>query len=274
VTSSTQVLELDAGPASAPEVVADLWRHRDVLRELAWTDFQVRYKRAVFGVLWAVIVPLLQAAVVGVVFSHVVRDVSGTSYALFVLSGVLPWSYFATTLAIGAGAIVDGAELSEKLWFPRAMLPIVPALAGLVGLGISVVLLLVAVPVLHGSVGVNLVLLPAACALLIAFTIALSLVLGALHVYFRDVRYLVQAILLVWFYATPLLYPASLLKELQPWLDFNPMTGIIALFRDAIVGSDASGARSIIVSLVATFALLAASVEVYRRHDRLFADRL
>jgi lipopolysaccharide transport system permease protein len=274
VTAAAPVLELDSSPASAREVVSDLWRHRDVLRELSWTDFQVRYKRAVFGVLWAVVVPLLQAVVVGVVFSHVVRDVSGSSYALYVLSGVLPWSYFATTLAIGAGAIVDGAELSEKLWFPRAMLPMVPAIAGLVGLGICMVVLVIAVPVLHAGFGISILLLPVACLQLVAFTTALSLVLAALHVYFRDVRYLVQALLLVWFYATPLLYPASLLDGLAPWLDANPMTGVIALFRDSLVGSDASGLRSILVSAGTTVVLLAVAVEVYRRHDRLFADRL
>jgi len=270
----TAVLELGPSPASRRETLGDLWRHREVVRVLAWTDFQVRYKRAVFGVLWAVAVPLVQAIIVGLVFSHVVRDVGGSSYALYVLSGVLPWSYFATTLAIGAGSIVDGAELTEKLWFPRAILPIVPALAGIVGLGICVILLLVAVPILGGSVGVNLLLLPVACLLLVLFSIALSLVLGALNVYFRDVRYLVQALLLVWFYATPLLYPASLLGELRPWLDLNPMTGVIALFRISLAGSDASGTRSIVVSLVTTGVLLGIAVELYRRHDRLFADRL
>ena len=100
------------------------------------------------------------------------------------------------------------------------------------------------------------------------------MVLSALNVYFRDVRFIVTAALTVWLYATPIMYPKSSVGELGPWLDFNPMTGIISLFHVAVLGSDGSWSRALAVSLVVTAILLVAAMEINRRHDRLFADLL
>lgn len=270
------ILVLDNKPRSRSTVVWDLWRYRDVLYELARTDFQVRYKRAIFGILWAVALPLLQAAVLAFVFSRVIRLAPGAQhgFAVFVLSGVLAWSYFSITVSLGSTAIVDNAELTDKLWFPRSMLPIVPALGGLVGLGVSMVALVVAMPILGVAIGPQVLLLVPACVILVLISIALSLVLASLHVYFRDVRYLVSAALLVWFYLTPILYPPQLLHGLANVLDFNPMTGVLLIFRTATVGPDSDWHRPLIVSLVTMVVCLALALEIYRRRDRLFADEL
>lgn len=254
--------------------LATMWDHRGVQLVLARKDFQVRFKRASLGVLWAVLLPLVQAAVMIVVFSHFVHTRDGVPYGAFVLSGILEWTYFSSTLSVSVNSIVDGATLTDKVWFPRALLPIVPCLSGLVGLGISMVILVVFAPVLGASIHLRILLLIPAVALLIAFTIALSLVLAALQVYYRDVRFIVMAALSVWIYATPIMYPQSSLRSLGPWLDFNPMTGIISLFHFAILGSHEASQRGVVISVLATAALLVAGVEAHRRHDRLFVDLL
>lgn len=268
------VLELGPGPASRREWLHSIWEHRGVTWVLARKDFQARYKRAALGVLWAIAVPLLQGAVLIVVFSHFVHAGSGVSYGAFVLSGVFPWAYFASNLPTGATAIVDGTSLTDKVWFPRVILAIVPCLSGLVGLAISIVVLLIAAPLLGAGFGARLLLLIPACALLIAFTIGLTAVLAALQVYFRDVRFIVTAALMVWLYATPIMYPQSVVGSLGPWLDFNPMTGVVALFHTSVLGTSGSLARPLVVSLTVTAALLVAAVEAHRRHDRLFVDLL
>lgn len=241
---------------------------------LARKDFQVRYKRATLGVLWAVAVPALQAAVMIVVFSHFVRAHNGVPYAPFVLSGILGWTYFSTTMSVSVNSIVDGATLTDKVWFPRALLPIVPCLSGLVGLGISMVILIVLAPVLGASMHLRILLLIPACGLLVAFAISLSLLLAALQVYYRDVRFMVIAVLSVWIYATPIMYQKSQLGSLAPWLDLNPMTGIMSLFHLAIVGNHEAWQRAVAIATVATVALFIAGVEAHRRHDRLFVDLL
>ena len=271
---SQPVLDLGPESASRGEWLRSLWEHRGVIRVLARKDFQARYKRTSLGVLWAAAVPLLQATVMIFVFSNFIHVGRGVSYGAFVLSGILTWSYFSMVVPHATGAIVDGSSLTDKLWFPRVILPIVPCVSNLVALGIAVVILLIGAPLLGEEPGPHLLLLIPACTLLVLFTAALTMVLSALNVYFRDVRFMVSAALTVWLYATPIMYPQSSVGELGPWLDFNPMTGIISLFHAAVLGSDGPGTRALCVSVIATAILLVAAVEGHRRHDRLFADLL
>jgi lipopolysaccharide transport system permease protein len=246
-----------------------------VIWVLARKDFQARYKRTSLGVLWAAAVPLLQAAVLAFVFSRFIPVGGDVPYGAYVMSGILAWSgYFAMVVPQGTTAIVDGTALTDKLWFPRVILPLVPCVSNLVGLGIAMAILLVGAPILGAAPSAHLLLLIPACALMVAFTVALTTFLAALNVYFRDVRFIVTAAMTVWLYATPIMYTKSLVGDLAPWLDLNPMTGIISLFHVAVIGHDGSWLRAVVISLVATVILLVAAVEAHRRHDRLFADLL
>jgi lipopolysaccharide transport system permease protein len=194
------------------------------------------------------------------------------SYAAFVLSGILPWAYFAMTLPPGTTAVVDSTSLTDKLWFPRAILPLVPCMSNLVGLGISMVILIVGAPIVGATPSVNLLLLVPACLLLILFSMGLTLVLSALQVYFRDVKFIATAALMVWLYATPIMYPKYAVGSLGKWLDLNPLTGIISLFHVAILGHDGAVTRAVIISVATTVVLLVVGLEAHRRHDRLFVD--
>jgi lipopolysaccharide transport system permease protein len=268
-----RTLVLRDQPEAWRDWLADLRRHLPVLGALVRKDFQTRYKRAALGVVWVVVVPLLQGAVLAVVFSKVVKVGGGDGFAEYVLSGILPWAYVSGTLAAATTSIVDGAGLTDKVWFPRALLPLVPCLSNLIGFAVSILVLLGTLPFLGAPMGADLLLLLPACALLLAFTTGASLVLSALHVSFRDVRFLVQAALVVWIYVTPILYPRTVLGSSEGWVDANPLTGIVALFHVS-VGADDALARPLVVSLVATAALLAAGLEAQRRRDRLFVDLL
>jgi lipopolysaccharide transport system permease protein len=273
-SSATEVLEIGAAPAGLGQWLRAVWEHRAVLWMLSRKDFQVRYKRASLGVVWAVAVPLLQAAVLAIVFSQLVKVPTKVPYAPLVFAGTVAWSYFNTVTTTSVSSIVDGASLTDKVWFPRALLPIVPCLANLVGFGISVAALLLIAPLLGAPVTPWLLVLLPATLLLVAFTVALGLVLSALDVYFRDVKFLVAAAFLVWIYVTPVVYPQSALKHLGPWLDFNPMTGIVDLFHLAVLGPVEPWHRAVIVTGVVTVALFVAGIELQRRYDRLFVDLL
>jgi lipopolysaccharide transport system permease protein len=269
-----KVMEFDGSPASRRTWLGAMWAHREVLVMLARADFHVRYKRATFGIVWAVAVPVIQAAVLAVVFSRLIKVSTGAGFGAYVLAGVLAWSYFSTTLATASISIVEGASLTDKVWFPRAMLPVVPALANLVGFGVSIAVLVVALPLLGASISLRLLLLPVAAAQLLLFTVALSTLLASLHVYFRDVKFIVQAALLVWFYVTPIAYPKHLLGGLAKVVDLNPMTGVATLFQMAAVGHQPGWVRPVVVSAALTVVLALVAVEVQRRRDRLFVDLL
>lgn len=270
----SRVLRLTTRPDTPAAWFADLRHHRETLVMLTRKDFQTRYKRASLGVLWAIAVPVLQATIMAVVFSKVVRVGTGKDFAVYVISGVVAYSYFSGVLAPASTAIVDGSNLTDKVWFPRAILVVVPCLSGLVGLLSTLAVLVVVMPLFGVPYAAHLLVLVPATALLVAFVVALALVLSALHVYFRDVKFLVQASLLVWLYATPVLYPQHLLGTLAPVVDANPLTGIVALFHYAVLGSGGPLAVDVAVSLAATAILLVVGCEAQRRHDRLFVDLL
>jgi lipopolysaccharide transport system permease protein len=272
---SRPVLHLDGRPEPLREWLGGLWAHRAVLIALARKDFRVRYKRASLGVLWAVAMPVIQSAVMAFVFSRVGQFGSDDySYAAFVLAGMAAWFYVSTSVMSATTAIVDASTLTDKVWFPRAVLALVPSAANLVTLGITVGVVLVALPVFDEPFTANLLLLVPASLLCIAFTTALGLVLSALYVYFRDVKFMVQAAVVVWFYVTPIIYPPDTLGAAGPWLDFNPVTGIVGLFQRAAVDAPVPSGRSLIVSVASTIVLLAIGVSAHRRHDRLFVDQL
>lgn len=270
------LLVLDGRPETRRKTVRAVVDHRKVLVAMARTDFQVNYKRAVLGLVWAVAIPLIQAAVLAIIFSKVASfTIPGLSVGAYVLTGVLPWAYFAGTLGAGATAIVDRSTLADKVWFPRLVLPLAPVLANLIQLGISMVLMIALLPVLGSPLSARLLLLIPAIALLVAFTSALAATLAVCHVYFRDIRHLVQAAILLWFYATPIFYPATQLPAwIRAFLDFNPMSGVIILFRMATVGRVDYWHRALTVSIGSTIVLLVIVVELYRRLDRLVVDRL
>jgi ABC-type polysaccharide/polyol phosphate export permease len=271
-----RTLRLDSRPAPLRAWLDDLWRYRAVTVQLAKKDFRVRYKRATFGILWALLMPLLQSLVLIFVFSRVGRFGAGGhhSYAAFVLAGMAPWIYISATVGVATTSIVDGSGLTDKVWFPRATLALVPILSNLVTLLISVVILLVVLPVVGQHVNADILLLVPAAALAVAFATGLGLVLAAGYVYFRDIKFMVQAVILVWFYVTPIVYPESSLGSSGSWLDLNPLTGIVVLFQRAAVGPQGTQPQAIAVSVGVTLALLAVGVGVHRRHDRLFVDLL
>jgi lipopolysaccharide transport system permease protein len=267
-------LELSNSPDTWRAWWADLARHRDVLFVLARKDFQTRYKRASLGIAWAVIVPLIQATVMAIVFSHVVRVGGGRGYGAYVMSGIIPFSYFSLVLMAGSTSIVDGSSFADKVWFPRVLLVVVPCLSSLPGFLVTTIALVGLIPVLGATYGLKTLLLIPGILLLVAFCCALSLVVSALHVYFRDVRFLVQAALMIWMYVTPIVYQVGVLHHLQSFVEANPLTGIVTIFHMATVGSHGPWHVPLAVSLGTTIVLLVVGLHAQRKHDRLFVDLL
>lgn len=265
-------------------LVATAWRMRAVLLVLARKDFYARYRRTSLGLLWALGLPLVQAVVLAAVFTKVVhvsgavrgvQDGADFSYAVFVYSAIVGWSYFAASMPAAATAVVDSSALAGKVYFPRLMLPLLVVVTGLYPLVISLGLLLAMVLVLQHSVGPEFLLVVPASMFTVAVTAALGLTLSALHVYFRDVRFLVQAVMSVLFYATPVIYslgnaPASVRRLLAA----GPMTGPIEIFRMATVGPDDGWPWAVGFGLawVGVFGLL--GLLLHSRFDRVFVDRL
>ena len=266
--------ELRGETTSLRAWLSSLAQARRLTAVLARKEFLVRYRRASLGVLWAVGLPVLQAVVLAVVFSRVVRIETEAPYWAFVFSGLVPAAFVLATTTAASTSIVDGAGLSSKVYFPRAVLPLATVVANMYGAVVSLVLLLVVV-VVAGEAGPQLLLLVPATCLAVALTVGAALVGSALHVWFRDTSYLLQAVGTVWIYATPIVYPLSLLPSgARSVVEANPATGVVELFRAATVGADPGWTTSLYWSLGWAVGLLALGVVLHCRGDRVFADRL
>jgi ABC-type polysaccharide/polyol phosphate export permease len=274
VGSISEGFDLTASPPPVRSLAADVWRCRSLIAVLARKDFFVRYRRTSFGLLWAVGLPLLQATILTLVFGRLLRS-HAPDYAVYVFSGMVPWSYFASTLGSGATAIVDNTSLSNRIYFPRAVLPLVSAVSALYGVVVTVAILIAMCVGFGVDLGPKTLLLVPGVVLVALLASSFALVLSAVHVYFRDVRFLVTAALTVWLYVTPIIFQVDQLpRALRPFVRLNPMTGIVELFRFATVGASPGWTWSLLVTGCWIVALVVVALVLHRRFDRLFADRL
>jgi ABC-type polysaccharide/polyol phosphate export permease len=210
-----------------------------------------------------------------IVFSKVAKIGHAPHYAIFILSGMTAWIFFTTVLTPGSTAVVDGTDLSSRVYFPRILLPLVQVATGLYGFAITLVIALILCPLLGAGLSASLLLLVPASLLLVLFTAALCLVNSALHVYFRDVRYMVSAAVIVWFYVTPIIYPAADAPHpLRILIDLNPMTGIVDLFHSGLIGTSADLGLPLLTSCLWIIGLLAVGIALHCRFNRVFADLL
>lgn len=268
-----QGFELEGEATPLRQLAAQLWESRELIAILARKDFYVRYRRASLGLFWAVGLPLFQAGVLAVVFSHVVHIHTGTSFTIFVLSGMVAWTYFSNTLTAASTAIVDGSGLSTRIYFPRAVLPIVSVTANLYGYFITLAILLILCPVFGVGLGLHLLWLVPETLLIVALAAGTCLVTSALHVYFRDVRYIVTAAVIGWFYLTPVFYPLHQAHgALHALISANPLTGVVELLRAATAGADPHWGSTVVVSLVWTAGLIGAGTALHSRYNRVFTD--
>jgi ABC-type polysaccharide/polyol phosphate export permease len=271
------VLELSGDRARSIDLIRSLIAHRGLIVTLARKDFFVRYRRAALGILWAVGLPLIQAMVLTVIFTYVFHlPLKGDiPRSVFMFTGIVAYNFFSTSIVAASTSIVDGSGLSARIYFPRAVLPLETVFANAYAMFFSVIVLLILTVSFGVSIGWHTLLLVPAMLLDILFTAAAALVLSALHVFFRDMRYIVQAALLALFYMTPLIFPLSLAPpRLRNVVICNPLTGIVELFRYAIGGADPQWSTAALVTAGWTVVLLALGIYLHSKWDRIFVDLL
>jgi ABC-2 type transport system permease protein len=224
--------------------VRELWRSREVLGNLARKELKVRYKSSVLGVLWSMLNPILYLVVFSVVFTvflpSQIRD-----YPVYLLSGLLAWTLFSTSLQGATLSVVGNSELVPKVAFPREILPLAAVRAQTVNFLFQFVVLMAFMLIIgYPFLGPALLLVPAALFVLILFVVALGFATSALNVRYRDTGHLIDLALLAWFWSTPIVYPAKLVAErLGPWFRLylaNPMANVVLAFQRGLYGGDPS----------------------------------
>jgi lipopolysaccharide transport system permease protein len=246
--------------------------------ELLWgmteKELRARYKNTVFGFLWLVINPLLQMLIIGFIFTFLQKEpVEHYYYHLFI--GLIIWNFFSTSLAKTTSSIVNERSLIKKAAFPRAVIPLSIILSNLIN--IIVALILFTIPVIFlGTMSIQSLpaFLLASCMLLI-FTFGFSLLTAALDVRFRDINFFVQALLILWFYVTPIIYSLGQIPRNLLWLwRFNPLTSILQLMQFAFLGAAMPGPAMLASNISVTIIITIIGVLVFRHESKNFDDWL
>lgn len=251
----------------------EIWEYRELLGVLVRRDIKVRYQQSVFGVAWVILRPLVSMAIFTLVFGMFARIPSdGYPYALFIFAGLLPWIYFSTAVVSSGGSLVDSAGLVSKVYFPRLLIPMASVAGGLLDLFVSMIFLLLAMPFFGSGWTANLLAVPVLVLGVVVTALGVGTLISALTVAYRDFGSIAGYALQVWMYATPVIYPASMVPEKWRWiLLFNPMAAQVDGFRSAFLGKPFDPG-AIAVSLAISVALFAAGVAYFEKVERRFAD--
>jgi lipopolysaccharide transport system permease protein len=252
----------------------ELWRYRELLYFLTWRDVKVRYKQTVLGVAWAVLQPLSTVAV----FAFFLGRLGGVSegiahYPLFVLAGILPWTFFANAVSTAGNSVVGNQNLVSKIYFPRLIIPFSSVGGALIDFLISLGILAVMMAWYGVAPGWSVLLAPVLMLLLTATALGVGTLLAALIVAHRDFKYILTFAVQLWMFATPCIYlkPAALGPTSQLLLPLNPAYGLLLNFRQSVLGGDLDG-YALGVSSAVGLALLLAGCFYFRRVERSFAD--
>ena len=221
-------------PAPFTDELVQLFRYRDLVRELVSRDIKARYKRSALGLGWTMLHPLLSMMVLTLVFSNVFRF-SVDNYAVYILCGLVLWNFFSTTTTHAMTQMTWGGGLLSRIYLPKAVFAASSIGTGLVNLALALVPLLV-IAVLSGvSLHWSLLVLPGAVALTAMFALGVGLLLSALGVYYTDVINMYEIILTLWMYLTPIIYPIEILPSgVRAVVELNPMYYFLELFRAPI----------------------------------------
>jgi len=252
----------------------EIWHYRELLYFLVWREVKVRYKQAALGVAWAVVQPLTTMLIFTAVFGNFAKIPSdGLPYAVFAYAALLPWSYFAEAISRSGVSVVSDTNLIRKVYFPRLILPLASVMTPVVDFCVSFLILLCLMAWYHVIPTWGVILLPFFLLLALLTALSVGLWLSALNVRYRDVRFTIPFLVQIWMYASPVVYPVSLVPERWRLLfNLNPMVGVIEGFRWALLGKASPDFQAITVSVIGVLVLLIGGLLFFKRMESTFAD--
>lgn len=262
--------------------LSELWRYRDLVRNLALRDLKARYKSSVLGFVWSLLNPLLMMVVFTIVFT-VMLPSNIQKYPVFILVGLLPWNWFASSTSGCVQSIVGNANLVKKVYFPREALPISVVVANginflLAGIVLFALILLYRIPLTPW-----VLFLPVLIVVQFVFTLGLGLFLAALNVRFRDTSVIMEVVLQAWFFLTPVVYDMRILPEVKTIMGvdvevrrwayiLNPIGSLIASYRDILYWTVPPGLDFVARTAVESFALLLLGYLFFHRLAPTFGE--
>ncbi len=267
------------------EMVCELAQYRGLLGMLAWRDIRVRYKQSIMGFAWAFLMPLIQTVVLYLIFNYGIgrdnmsRDLPGhMPYFFFVLSGVVPWTFFSSAVAMSIESLTRNSRLVTKIYFPREVFPLGSVVASLVDFGVASILLLIAFVYFIASGKIHptglMAMLPVVIIIQTLLVAGLSLILSMANLFFRDVKYIMTFVLQLWFFATNVMYPLKFASnpKLGYVAQLNPMISILDAYRDCLAGQSLHNPVGLIVAAAIALMVFFFGWTIFHRAEFKFAE--
>jgi lipopolysaccharide transport system permease protein len=254
--------------------VGRLVHYYDLLYTLSVHRLKVRYKQSVLGPSWAILQPTLLMLIYTVIFSRIVRvPTDGAPYALFAYSALLPWTFFSTAVSTATNSLVSHSTLVTKVYFPREILPLTYVIAALIDFLVASSMLGVLMAYYHVPLSVHALFAIPTIAVLMLFSIAVSLLLCAVQVRYRDIGVALPLLLQLWMFATPVVYPLSLVPaRWQAWYSLNPMVGVVESFRRVTLQAAPPDFRALAMSGLVAVTLLLVAFIYFKHVEATVAD--
>jgi lipopolysaccharide transport system permease protein len=275
VARELPITRIVAASGWQPINVAELWKFRELLYFLTWRDVKVRYKQTALGLAWAILQPLMMMVIFAIVFGRMVGvDTGEIPYKPFSYLGLVPWTFFATAIANAGNSVVGSERLVTKIYFPRLSIPFASVGAAVVdfllafALGIGMMLFYGIMP------GIQILLLPVVLLVILLLAAGVGTLLAALNVKYRDFRYVIPFMIQLWLFGTPSLYmkvEAALRGKYGLLVALNPMTWLVATFRDCCTGKPIHWGQFGLAALFSSLVFLAGCF-YFRRTEQKFAD--
>lgn len=256
------------------EWLREFWRYRELFYFLVWRDVKVRYKQTILGAAWAIIQPFFTMIVFTLFFNKLAKMPSdGIPYPIFSYSALLPWTYFSGALTNAGNSLVGNSNLITKVYFPRAIIPASSALSGLVDFGIASVLLLGMMGYYRVQPSWELLLWPVFLLPLMVLAVGGGMILAALNVTYRDVKYAMPFGIQLWLFVTPIIYPTSIIPErFRVLIAFNPLSGIIENCRASLLPTRGVDWQLFGISTTVILLIFVLGATYFSKTERTFAD--
>ncbi|EMN1226881.1 hypothetical protein PI91_17370 [Enterobacter sp. FB] len=254
--------------------INEIVEYRQVLRQLIHQQITMRYRRTFFGFLWTLLNPLLNMAIIAVVFSLVMKF-QVNEYAIFLFAAMIPWSVFSNSLNQGGGALLANESLFKKIYLPKQLFVISVVISTLVDSLLSTACLFIIALILGAKISSALFFLPVAFLLLVMFSLGVTFILSIVTVYYRDVQYLIGVVLQALYFATPIIYPITAIPEkFHVIFTWNPLVYYIDLFRSPIYSGTLPETQSLIICSVCSLLSIVFGIIYFRRNDAKVIFRL
>jgi len=259
------------------QALKELIKYRDLFYMLTLRDIRIRYKQAAMGFLWAIFMPIVAVAA-GILIKQAMAAVSGHAVDLLSVVSisvkVLPWTFFISSIRFAVQSLVGNSNLVTKIYFPRAVLPLASVAACLFDLAISVLVLLVILCFVHLGVSIYILWTPLILLFLILFTTGLGLLLAAANLFFRDVKYIVEIILMFGIFFTPVFYDANTMGRLRIFMLLNPMGSILEALNQSIVLKQMPDLHWLTYAGVVSVGMFCVGMLVFHSKEQLFAENI